>query len=244
MLVNRRESQQILTGEVNLKLLDADLLGKLAWESIVHSEVLKSYISGILHVVVILERKRAVISVRGVCHLTCEVRLACGVGDHPVGSRVINFHSVLSMNLRQIAIRTVVHSPEESGLAAWIPVTLAYALQEYTDADSVPVGAKIDSEIIARALIADALKVAMVIKSTFAVVNLSVTVDVYEFKVSGIRPEVGPVLVEFIGRPVVGLLIAEEVPVGPESPDLPKFLTPLEVKDVTVEVILLLHQSA
>ena len=84
----------------------------------------------------------------------------------------------------------------------------------------------------------------MIVKSTFAVVNLSVTVDVDEFKVSGIRPEVGSVLVEFIGRPVVGLLIAEEVPVCPEAPDLAKFLALIVVEDVTINVVVLLHPSA
>jgi len=61
------------------------------------------------------------------------------------------------MDLRKIPIRAVVHSPEEAGLTAWIPVTLAYTLQEYADADPVPVSAKIDTEIVTWALVADAL---------------------------------------------------------------------------------------
>ena len=73
----------------------------------------------------------------------------------------------------------------------------------------------------------------MVCKSSLAIVDLTVTIEVEELEVTGISTEVGSVLVVCIGSPSIGLSVVTEDTVSTESPDLTEFLVCIVVEDIT-----------
>jgi hypothetical protein len=134
------------------------------------------------------------------------------------------------------AVLPVVRSPEETGLDGRIPVTLSDSLEEYVDAESVPVEIEVETELISRCLVTDDLDVSVVFKVTLSVVDVTVSVDVDELEVTGILAEVGSVLVIGIGSPVICFDIVTEYSVSAETPDFTEVLSGIEVEQVTVKV--------
>ena len=150
------------------------------------------------------------------------------------------------MNLRQITVRTVVHTPEETGLDHRIPVALADTLNEDTQTDTVPVRTQIDTILITRRRIADNVQITMVVerRTLTSVFDLSVTVEIEEFQVTGISTEIVAIFMERIYGPVICLLIGQEITVGAEAPDIAQFLAFIVRVDRTIGVVVILHPSA
>ena len=101
---------------------------------------------------------------------------------------------------------------------------MTYALEEHAEADSVPVEVEIDSELIARSFVADDVKVSVVAQSSGSGADVAVTVAVDELEVASISAEVVSVLMEGVLGVIVGLLVAEEIAVRAEAPDVSQTL--------------------
>ena len=83
------------------------------------------------------------------------------------------------------------------------------------------------------ALVTDDIEVTVILESTLTSVDLTVTVEVEELKVTGISTEVRTVLVEWILWPVQSLVVREEVTVCAEAPYVTELHTLIECVDVT-----------
>jgi len=137
---------------------------------------------------------------------------------------------VASLYIGQIrAIRPVVLAIEETGLDCRLPVSLSDSLEEQAETCTGPLEVKVETILITRSNVTDSHKVTGVFNGILSIIDVAVTVDIDELKVTCVCTEVGSVLMECIGCPVVGFLIVTEDTVGTESPDFSEFLAGIVV---------------
>ena len=65
-----------------------------------------------------------------------------------------------------------------------IPVSLAYTLKESTDANAIPIGTQIKTELIARRSISDNLQVTMIIQCILTIIYRTAFIEIGKFQIT------------------------------------------------------------
>ena len=122
---HRRPGEQVLSSKVEAQTLDTGLLEKLLRETVVDSESLQTHIGGVHQEAVCRESHHTLLILGCAVSGTRPERILVGIGDHPLGSALVEFDHIRLLGLERIGVGTAVGAPEEVGAAGRIPVASA-----------------------------------------------------------------------------------------------------------------------